>query len=86
MEVEIEKGRIAITVPAAFFPFDRLKEAQMHGKQTETRSNPNQDARNKSIPNPRGNQTLPQPKPAVPRSPDGRFAREFNPRPRQTMP
>jgi len=26
------------------------------------------------IPNPRGTQTVPQPKPATPRSPDGRFA------------
>ena len=33
------------------------------------------------IPNPRGNQTLPQPKPAVPRSPNGRFAPEFRPNP-----
>jgi len=35
----------------------------------------------KPIPNPRGNQTLPQPKPAVPRSPNGRFAPEFRPNP-----
>jgi hypothetical protein len=38
----------------------------------------------KSVPNPRGNQTLPQPKPALPRSPNGRFAPEFRPHPPQT--
>jgi hypothetical protein len=32
-------------------------------------------------PNPRGNQTLPQPTPATPRTPDGRFAPEFRPHP-----
>ena len=31
----------------------------------------------KPIPNPRGSQTVPQPKPTTPRSPDGRFAPEF---------
>jgi len=36
------------------------------------------------IPNPRGTQTVPQPKPATPRSPDGRFAPEFHPHPPQT--
>ncbi|MGA1982061.1 MAG: hypothetical protein ABSG84_06285 [Acidobacteriaceae bacterium] len=36
--------------------------------------------------NPRGNQTLPQPKPALPRSPSGRFAPEFRPNPPQTRP
>jgi len=35
----------------------------------------------KTISNPRGNQTLPQPKPALPRSPDGRFTPEFRPSP-----
>jgi len=40
----------------------------------------------KSIPNPRGTQTVPQPKPATPRSPDGRFAREFRSNPPQTKP
>jgi hypothetical protein len=54
-------------------------------KSTETRPNSGQ-AQNAPIPNPRGNQTLPQPKPALPRSPDGRFAREFNPHPGQTKP
>jgi hypothetical protein len=38
------------------------------------------------VPNPRGNQTLPQPKPALPRSPNGRFAPEFRPHPPQTRP
>ena len=36
--------------------------------------------------NPRGNQTLPQPKPAVPRAPNGRFAPEFHPHPRGHKP
>jgi hypothetical protein len=54
-------------------------------KSTETRPNSTQ-TRNPPIPNPRGNQTLPQPKPVLPRSPDGRFAREFNPHPRTTKP
>jgi len=54
-------------------------------KSTEARANSTQ-TRNAQVPNPRGNQTLPQPKPTPPRSPDGRFAREFNPRPRQTTP
>jgi hypothetical protein len=40
----------------------------------------------KPIPNPRGNQTLPQPKPAIPRSLNGRFASEFHPHPPQTRP
>jgi len=40
----------------------------------------------KPIPNPRGTQTVPQPKPATPRSPDGRFAPEFRPHPPQTKP
>jgi hypothetical protein len=38
----------------------------------------------KPIPNPRGTQTVPQPKPTLPRSPDGRFAPEFRPHPPQT--
>jgi hypothetical protein len=33
----------------------------------------------KPIPNPRGTQTIPQPKPTLPRTPDGRFAPEFHP-------
>ena len=37
----------------------------------------------KPIPNPRGTQTVPQPKPTTPRSPDGRFAPEFHPHPRR---
>jgi hypothetical protein len=40
----------------------------------------------KPIPNPRGTQTLPQPQPTLPRSPDGRFAPEFRPHPRETKP
>ena len=36
--------------------------------------------------NPRGNQTLPQPKPALSRSPNGRFVPEFRPHPPQTRP
>jgi hypothetical protein len=40
----------------------------------------------KPIPNPRGTQTVPQSKPATPRSPDGRFAPEFRPHPPQTKP
>jgi hypothetical protein len=35
----------------------------------------------KPIPNPRGTQTVPQPKPMAPRSPNGRFAPEFQPKP-----
>ena len=35
----------------------------------------------KPIPNPRGTQTVPQPKPTHPRTPDGRFAPEFRPHP-----
>jgi hypothetical protein len=35
----------------------------------------------KPIPNPRGTQTVPQPKPTLPRTPDGRFAPEFRPHP-----
>ena len=35
----------------------------------------------KIIPNPRGNKTQPVPKPAVPRSPNGRFTPEFSPTP-----
>ena len=35
----------------------------------------------KSTPNPRGNQTQPAPKPAVPRSRNGRFTPEFHPNP-----
>ena len=38
----------------------------------------------KPIPNPRGTQTVPQPKPVAPRSPDGRFAPPFRPNPSQT--
>ena len=38
----------------------------------------------KPIPDPRGNQTQPGPKPDHPRTPDGRFAQEFSPRPHQT--
>jgi hypothetical protein len=37
----------------------------------------------KPIPNPRGTQTVPQPEPTVPRSPDGRFTPEFDPNPPQ---
>ncbi len=33
----------------------------------------------KPLPNPRGTQTVPQPKPVPPRSPDGRFTPEFRP-------
>jgi hypothetical protein len=40
----------------------------------------------KPIPNPRGNQALPGPKPDLPRSPDGRFTPEFRPYPPQTQP
>jgi hypothetical protein len=39
-----------------------------------------------AIPNPRGNQTLPQPKPATPRTLNGRFTPEFRPTPAQTRP
>jgi hypothetical protein len=35
---------------------------------------------------PRGNQTQPVPKPALPRLPDGRFAPEFHPSPPQIHP
>jgi hypothetical protein len=38
----------------------------------------------KPIPNPRGNQTLPAPKPAPPRSPNGRFTPAFDPKPAET--
>ena len=37
----------------------------------------------KPIPNPRGTQTVPQPKPITPRTPDGRFTPEFHPKPPQ---
>jgi hypothetical protein len=40
----------------------------------------------KSTPNPRGNQTQPVPKPAPPRSQNGRFAPEFHPHPPQILP
>ena len=40
----------------------------------------------KPIPNPRGTQTVPQPKPTLPRTPGGRFAPEFRPHPPQTKP
>ena len=40
----------------------------------------------KPIPNPRGTQTVPQPKPTTPRTPGGRFAPEFRPHPKQTKP
>jgi len=43
----------------------------------------------KSIPNPRGNQTLPQtnqPSPATPRTQNGRFTPAFLPHPPQTRP
>jgi hypothetical protein len=40
----------------------------------------------KPIPNPRGTQTVPQPKPTLPRTPSGRFAPEFRPHPRETRP
>jgi len=40
----------------------------------------------KPIPNPRGTQTLPQTTPILPRSPNGRFAPEFRPHPRETKP
>jgi hypothetical protein len=35
----------------------------------------------KPIPNPRGTQTIPQPAPTSPRSPDGRFTPIFRPNP-----
>jgi len=38
------------------------------------------------VPTPRGTQTVPQPKPTLPRSPNGRFAPEFRPRPREIKP
>lgn len=38
----------------------------------------------KPIPNPRGTQTVPQPAPTTPRSPDGRFAAHLRPNPSQT--
>jgi hypothetical protein len=38
------------------------------------------------IPNPRGTQTVPQPKPVTPRTPDGRFAPEFHPNPKHIKP
>jgi hypothetical protein len=40
----------------------------------------------KPIPNPRGTQTVAQPKPILPRSPNGRFAPEFHPRPHSLKP
>jgi hypothetical protein len=40
----------------------------------------------KSIPNPRGTQTVPQPRPVTPRSPDGRFTSPFHPLAPQTRP
>ena len=40
----------------------------------------------KPIPNPRGTQTVPQPTPALARSPDGRFAPEFRPHPHPNKP
>jgi hypothetical protein len=40
----------------------------------------------KPIPNPRGTQSLPQPKPITPRSPDGRFTPVFHPNPAQVKP
>jgi hypothetical protein len=40
----------------------------------------------KPVPNPRGTQTVPQPKPITPRSPDGRFSPEFRPNPPQIRP
>jgi hypothetical protein len=40
----------------------------------------------KPIPNPHGTQTVPQPQPNLPRTPDGRFTPEFNPNPQQTKP
>jgi hypothetical protein len=40
----------------------------------------------KPIPNPRGTQTVPQPKPTLPRSPDGRFAPEFHSHPHPIKP
>ena len=40
----------------------------------------------KPIPNPRGTQTVPQPKPTLPRSPDGRFTKVFHPKPREVKP
>ena len=33
----------------------------------------------KPLPNPRGTQTIPQPRPVTPRSPDGRFTSPFRP-------
>ena len=40
----------------------------------------------KPVPNPRGTQTVPQPKPVTPRLPDGRFTLEFRPNPPQIRP
>lgn len=40
----------------------------------------------RAVPNPRGNQTLAQPQPAVPRTSDGRFTPEFRPAPRAFRP
>ncbi len=40
----------------------------------------------KPIPDPRGTQTIPQPKPTLPRSPDGRFVPEFRARPHPRRP
>jgi hypothetical protein len=40
----------------------------------------------KPVPNPRGTQTVPQTKPTLLRSPDGRFAPEFRPHPREIKP
>jgi hypothetical protein len=38
----------------------------------------------KPISNPRGTQTVPQPRPVTPRSPDGRFTSPFRPNPTPT--
>lgn len=40
----------------------------------------------KTVSNPRANQTFPQPKPALPHSPGGRFIPEFRPHPPQSRP
>ncbi len=40
----------------------------------------------KPVPNPRGTQTVPQPKPVAPRSPNGRFTPEFRSNPPQIRP
>jgi hypothetical protein len=50
---------------------------QAHAEAPKTALNP--------IPNPRGTQTVPQPTPTVPRSPNGQFTPEFRPHPQKTI-